>query len=90
MPTRLIVALKSGSPILTLSVGLRQVFGLFLIPITQDLSVARETFGLVVSLQNLIWGISQPIAGYSADPLAPRASLSWRDCFTLEGSCSRA
>jgi predicted MFS family arabinose efflux permease len=67
MTNRLFLALVSGSIILTLSVGLRQVFGLFLIPVTEDLSVARETFGLIIGLQNLVWGLSQPIAGYVAD-----------------------
>lgn len=67
MPSRLMLALVCGSIILTLSVGLRQVFGLFLIPVTQDLSVTRETFGLIVGLQNLVWGLTQPIAGYIAD-----------------------
>jgi len=67
MPRRLVIALACGSIILTLSVGLRQVFGLFLIPVTQDLSVARETYGLIVGLQNLVWGLAQPISGYIAD-----------------------
>src|SRR5262249_38574726 len=52
---------------ITLSMGFRQVFGLFLLPVTADLDMTRQAFGLVVGLQNLLWGLTQPVAGLLAD-----------------------
>ena len=58
----------AGGVVVFLAVGLRHSFGLFLNPVTQDLSaVNRETFGFALALQNLMWGLAQPIAGMIAD-----------------------
>jgi len=32
-----------------------------------DLNLSRQSFGLAVGIQNLVWGLSQPLAGYLAD-----------------------
>ena len=49
------------------SFGVRASFGLFLTPITTDMGWGRETFAFAIALQNLFWGLSQPIAGAIAD-----------------------
>src|SRR3989442_15628598 len=67
MRRRLLIGLVFGSIVITVSMGIRQVFGLLLRPVTMDLSMSREAFGFVVGLQNLIWGLAQPVAGYLAD-----------------------
>jgi predicted MFS family arabinose efflux permease len=67
MPQRILIGLIFGSIVITLSMGIRQVFGLLLRPVTMDLAMSREAFGFVVGLQNLIWGMTQPVAGYLAD-----------------------
>jgi predicted MFS family arabinose efflux permease len=64
---RFLVLLTCGSIVITLSMGVRQVFGLFLLPVTADLDISRQMFGLIVGLQNLLWGLSQPVAGLLAD-----------------------
>ncbi len=62
------LVLIAGGVVVFLAVGLRHSFGLFLKPVTQDLSaVNRETFGFALALQNLMWGLAQPIAGMIAD-----------------------
>jgi predicted MFS family arabinose efflux permease len=61
------VALACGGMILTLSLGLRHGFGLFLQPMTSDLHWGRETFALALAVQNLVWGASAPFAGLLAD-----------------------
>lgn len=53
--------------IVTISMGVRQSFGLFLRPIELDLGVGRQEFGLAIAIQNLIWGIAQPFVGALAD-----------------------
>jgi predicted MFS family arabinose efflux permease len=72
MPSRYLTALICGSIVITLSMGLRQVFGLFLLPVTTDLAMSREAFGLVIGLQNLLWGLTQPVAGLLADRIGAR------------------
>jgi MFS family permease len=61
------VVLVCGSLVLTLGMGLRHGFGLFLLPITSDMHWSRETFALALAIQNLVWGITQPFAGMLAD-----------------------
>ncbi len=60
-------ALVCGSLILLLSLGIRHGFGLFLKPVSADLGWGRETFAFAIALQNLVWGISQPVTGLLAD-----------------------
>jgi len=47
--------------------GVRATMGVYLDPITEGLSITTSSFGLAVALQNLIWGLGQPIAGAVAD-----------------------
>jgi len=61
------VVLLCGGMILTLAMGTRQGFGLFLQPMTLDHGWSRETFAFALALQNLIWGVSQPFFGMIAD-----------------------
>jgi MFS family permease len=61
------IVLLCGGLILTISMGTRQGFGLFLQPMTFDLGWSRETFAFAMALQNLIWGASQPFFGMIAD-----------------------
>src|SRR6202162_8333 len=56
-----------GGLILTLAMGIRHGFGLFLQPMTGDLHWSRETFALALAVQNLVWGATQPFAGMLAD-----------------------
>jgi MFS family permease len=59
--------LIAGGLIITLAVGIRHGYGLFNLPITQANGWGRETFALAIALQNLVWGITQPIFGGLAD-----------------------
>src|SRR5262249_7947845 len=67
MSRRLVIVLLCGSIAVTLSMGVRQGFGLFLPPVELDLETSRALFGLVVGVQNLLWGLTQPFAGLIAD-----------------------
>lgn len=53
--------------IVAVSMGIRQSFGMFLQPVVTDLALTREVFGMAIALQNLIWGMAQPVAGMLAD-----------------------
>jgi MFS family permease len=61
------VVLICGGIILTLSLGTRHSFGLYLQPMTLDLGWSRQTFAIALAIQNLLYGIATPIAGMVAD-----------------------
>ena len=56
-----------GALIVTLSMGIRHGFGLWLQPITMERGWTRETFAFAIAIQNLMWGATGPIAGMLAD-----------------------
>lgn len=57
-----------GTLIVFTTLGMRHAFGFFLDPVTTTLTgVNRDSFGLAVAIQNLVWGFSQPLAGMIAD-----------------------
>jgi MFS family permease len=59
--------LVCGAAIVTLSMGIRHGFGLWLQPITQAHGWTRETFAFALAIQNLTWGIAGIFAGMAAD-----------------------
>src|SRR5450830_1391742 len=59
--------LLCGACILTLSMGIRHGFGLWLQPITQAQGWTRETFAFAIAVQNLAWGVFGIFAGMVAD-----------------------
>src|SRR2546425_8755402 len=59
--------LACGAAIVTLSMGIRHGFGLWLQPITQAQGWTRETFAFALAVQNLAWGIFGIFAGMAAD-----------------------
>ena len=59
--------LLCGAVIVTLSMGIRHGFGLWLAPITMDRGWTRETFAFAIAVQNLAWGMAGPLAGMLAD-----------------------
>lgn len=61
--------LACGATVVTLSMGVRHGFGLWLQPITQAQNWSRETFALALAIQNLVWGIAGIFAGMAADRL---------------------
>lgn len=59
--------LLGSAIILTLSLGIRHGFGLFLAPMSAQFGWGREIFSFAIAMQNLLWGIAQPFAGALAD-----------------------
>ena len=64
--TKILIA---GGLLVTLSMGIRHGFGLFNLSITQLNGWGRETFALALALQNLTWGMTQPLFGGLSDRL---------------------
>jgi MFS family permease len=59
--------LVCGALIVTLSMGVRHGFGLWLGPVTTDRGWSRESFAFALAIQNLAWGLAGPFAGMLAD-----------------------
>ncbi|BEU97478.1 MFS transporter [Acidovorax sp. DW039] len=59
--------LVCGAAIVTLSMGIRHGFGLWLQPITQEMGWTRQSFAFAIALQNLSWGLIGIFAGMAAD-----------------------
>ena len=67
--------LVCASLILTLTLGTRHSFGLFLQPMSMANGWGREVFGFAVAIQNLLWGLSQPFTGMLADRFGAKRVL---------------
>ena len=61
------VIIICGCAIALLSFGPRSSLGFFIQPMSRDFAWGRDVFGLGLALQNLLWGLGQPIAGAIAD-----------------------
>ncbi|WP_419910450.1 MFS transporter [Hoeflea sp.] len=59
--------IASGCVIAALTFGPRSTMGFFQLPMLADTGWDRTTFGLAMALQNLCWGLGQPIFGAIAD-----------------------
>ncbi len=71
----LTVIMVAGTVALALSFGARSMFGLVLEPMSADLGWPRETFAFSLAMQNLVWGLAQPLFGMIADRYGDRRAL---------------
>ena len=66
-PLSMAQVLLCGALIVTVSMGIRHGFGLWLQPVTMDRGWTRETFAFAIAVQNIAWGLAGPVAGMVAD-----------------------
>lgn len=75
LPTALWIMVVAGCLIGLLAFGIRSSFGLFVDPISGKgdgaFGFGREAFAFALAIQNLAWGVGQPIAGALADKYGP-------------------
>jgi MFS family permease len=69
------VILLCAGMVLTVALGVRHNFGLYLQPMTLDLGIGREVFSFAIAIQNLIYGLAQPFTGMIADKYGPARVL---------------
>jgi MFS family permease len=62
-----LVIIICGCAIGMLGFGPRSSFGFFIQPMSREFSWGRDVFGLALAIQNLLWGLGQPVAGAIAD-----------------------
>ncbi|UGQ46420.1 MFS transporter [Massilia endophytica] len=70
-----LAAVLCGGIIMGLALGMRHVQGLFMLPMTTERGWTREEFAMAIALQNLIWGLAQPVTGMIADRFGSRRVL---------------
>ena len=92
-PTRpLWLIVLSAGLIVGVTMGMRQVLGLYLPPVTTDLGIGREPFSNAMGVANLVWGIGAVFAGMIADRMgAGRLPSLYREFrrFSLWGALVR-
>jgi MFS family permease len=62
-----VCVLTGASVMLTMSMGMRQSFGLFVTPVTEGMGIGVADFTLAIAIQNFAWGLTQPFVGAIAD-----------------------
>ena len=62
-----IVTLFAACFVVLISLGVRQVFGLFFIDFNESLNISNTAFGFAIGIQMLMWGLTGPIFGAMAD-----------------------
>lgn len=67
--------LVAGCIIIMVSFAIRASFGVFQIPIAEEFGWLRTEFSLAIAIQNLAWGIGQPIFGAIAEKLTDRKAI---------------
>ena len=67
--------LVAGCAILMMSFAIRASFGVFQIPIAEEFDWPRAEFSLAIAIQNLAWGIGQPLFGAMAERLGDRRAI---------------
>lgn len=67
MSRRIVVAIGGVSAMLSLSIGMRQSFGLFMAPVTQAVGLSTAEYTLAVAVQNMAWGLTAPFIGWLCD-----------------------
>jgi len=77
--TRIWLVVICGGLVLGLAMGVRQVQGLFMLPMLESTGWARQVFSFAFGLQVLVWGLVQPLTGMLADRFGTR--------FVIAGGC---
>lgn len=74
-----------GCIIIMTGFAIRASFGVFQIPISQEFGWLRSEFSLAIAIQNLAWGIGQPIFGAVAEKLGDRKAIVMGALFYAAG-----
>jgi Arabinose efflux permease len=67
--------LIAGCIVIIVSFAIRASFGVFQIPIAEEFNWPRAEFSLAIAIQNLFWGIGQPIFGALAERIGDRKAI---------------
>ncbi|WP_415904776.1 MFS transporter [Neptuniibacter sp. QD48_55] len=74
-PSLLTPVLLAGCIIILVSFAIRSSFGIFQIPIAEEFNWLRAEFSFAIAIQNLFWGIGQPIFGALAEKYGDKKAI---------------
>ena len=74
-PSLVTPVLVAGCIIMMISFAIRASFGVFQIPIADEFGWLRAEFSLAIAIQNLAWGIGQPIFAAIAERVTDRKAI---------------
>ncbi|SEW39634.1 Predicted arabinose efflux permease, MFS family [Cognatiyoonia koreensis] len=77
--------LIAGCLIIMTGFAIRASFGVFQIPIAEDFGWLRSDFSLAIAIQNLAWGIGQPLFGAAAEKIGDRKAIIMGALFYAAG-----
>jgi MFS family permease len=80
-----LITLIAACLVVLLSLGVRQVFGMFFLDFNKDLGITNTEFGLAIGIQMLGWGLSGPIFGAIADKYGGHKAISLAFIFYIVG-----
>ncbi len=64
-----------GCIIILVSFAIRASFGVFQIPVAEEFGWLRSEFSLAIAIQNLAWGVGQPLFGALAEKIGDRKAI---------------
>ena len=79
------LVLAAAGAIVGIAMGLRQVMGLFLTPMTTELNIGREPFSLAMATANLVWGFASVPLGALSDRFGAGRTLAFGALCTMGG-----
>ena len=79
------ITLIAACLVVLISLGVRQVFGLFFNDFKNDLGVSLTQAGLSIGLQMLLWGLTGPIFGAIADKYGGHKAVALAFLFFIAG-----
>ncbi|MBO9537685.1 MFS transporter [Herbaspirillum sp.] len=68
---RILPIVAAGAAVMSMALGARQTFGLFISPLSYDYGLPVTLIAFAIALHNLVWGFSQPLAGAATDRYGP-------------------
>ena len=80
-----LITIIAACSVVLLSLGVRQVFGMFFMDFNMDLGITNTEFGLAIGIQMLFWGLSGPIFGAIADKYGGHKAISLAFIFYILG-----
>jgi predicted MFS family arabinose efflux permease len=68
---RLTMVVAGGALVMSVALGIRQTFGLFLAPLWGSHAASLSLVAFSLAIQNLVWGVTQPLVGSLSDRYGP-------------------
>lgn len=79
------VIILAAATITAIGMGIRQVMGLYLKPVSETLGLGREVFAFAIAIANIVWGIAAPVTGAVSDSFGSGRVAAFGGAMTFGG-----